>query len=269
MKHIIIVFGLFFIHFPSKSHDNELQLRATFDEYLKSIGDSTSVIRSKVDSEYNTKLELITKDSINPENIVAVIDSVFKNQYSFLKGKLVSCKSQYTVYSFQLAAEHKQTIVPCLERKLAPGCFNINIEITYANPFDSTIYILMLIPFIIAVSVWYFFSYKSNSHNETPYIAISKYRLYTSSQKMEFEKQVIELSDKEFKILMLLIHHKNETIERQAIQKEVWEDDGVIVGRSLDVFISKLRKKLSQDPNIEIKNVHGKGYRLIVGKDKN
>ncbi|RYG36157.1 MAG: winged helix family transcriptional regulator, partial [Chitinophagaceae bacterium] len=56
----------------------------------------------------------------------------------------------------------------------------------------------------------------------------------------------------------------NETISRDTLQKEVWENEGVIVTRSLDVFVSKLRKKLEADENVKIINIHGKGYRLEV-----
>jgi len=56
----------------------------------------------------------------------------------------------------------------------------------------------------------------------------------------------------------------NEISNRKQLQKEVWEDDGVLVGRSLDVFISKLRKKLEADPAVRIINIHGKGYKLEV-----
>jgi DNA-binding response OmpR family regulator len=50
------------------------------------------------------------------------------------------------------------------------------------------------------------------------------------------------------------------------LQKEVWEDEGVIVGRSLDMFISRLRKKFEKDPLVKIVNIHGKGYRLDIGQ---
>jgi DNA-binding response OmpR family regulator len=56
----------------------------------------------------------------------------------------------------------------------------------------------------------------------------------------------------------------NQTIARTRLQKEIWEDEGIIVGRSLDMFISKLRKKLEFDPNIKITVVRGKGYKLEV-----
>jgi DNA-binding response OmpR family regulator len=56
----------------------------------------------------------------------------------------------------------------------------------------------------------------------------------------------------------------NEAIERNRLQKEIWEDEGVIVGRSLDMFISKLRKKLEPDPTIKIAVIRGKGYKLEI-----
>ena len=60
----------------------------------------------------------------------------------------------------------------------------------------------------------------------------------------------------------MLLKLANTIIYREQLQKDVWENEGVIVTRSLDVFISKLRKKLEKDPAIRIVNVHGKGYKL-------
>ena len=71
-----------------------------------------------------------------------------------------------------------------------------------------------------------------------------------------------ELTPKENKLLRIFADSPNVIIERSRLQKEIWEDEGVIVGRSLDVFISKLRKKLDNDGSIQLVNTHGKGYRL-------
>ena len=60
----------------------------------------------------------------------------------------------------------------------------------------------------------------------------------------------------------MLVHHKYQVVERDVIMKAIWEDDGYFVARSMDVFISKLRKYLAPDPSVNIKNVHGVGYRL-------
>ena len=65
-------------------------------------------------------------------------------------------------------------------------------------------------------------------------------------------------------MLGIFAENINTEVPRERLQKEVWEDEGVIVGRSLDMFISKLRKKLSTEPGIQIVSIHGKGYKLIV-----
>jgi len=58
--------------------------------------------------------------------------------------------------------------------------------------------------------------------------------------------------------------HQQQILEREKIVAKVWGEEGVIVGRSLDVFISRLRKILKEDTRLEIKNVHGVGYKLLV-----
>ena len=62
----------------------------------------------------------------------------------------------------------------------------------------------------------------------------------------------------------MLYEKLNETVEKEVILKEVWGDEGDYVGRTLDVFISKLRKKLEADPNVKIVNIRGVGYKLVV-----
>jgi DNA-binding winged helix-turn-helix (wHTH) protein len=74
----------------------------------------------------------------------------------------------------------------------------------------------------------------------------------------------INLSDKECKVLALLHKNFGELIPRETMLQEIWINEGVITGRSLDMFVSKLRKKLSPDPELRITNVHGKGYKLEI-----
>ncbi len=76
--------------------------------------------------------------------------------------------------------------------------------------------------------------------------------------------EVISLTDKECKILELLNKNFGELIPRETLMQKVWINEGVITGRSLDMFVSKLRKKLSSDPELRITNVHGKGYKLEI-----
>ena len=76
--------------------------------------------------------------------------------------------------------------------------------------------------------------------------------------------KTIDLTRTEARILAIFALSPNKAIERSLLQKEIWEDEGVIVGRSLDMFISKLRKKLETDPNINIVVIRGKGYKLEI-----
>ncbi len=71
-----------------------------------------------------------------------------------------------------------------------------------------------------------------------------------------------QLTHKEMKVLQLFFKHPNQLIERSVFLKSIWEDDGFFVARSMDVFVSRLRKYLQDDPCIKIENVRGVGYIL-------
>lgn len=74
----------------------------------------------------------------------------------------------------------------------------------------------------------------------------------------------IELSSKESKLLKVLASSPNAVIDRNRLMEQVWGEEGVVVGRSLDVFVSRLRKKLQPAPTVRIVNSHGRGYKLEV-----
>jgi len=76
--------------------------------------------------------------------------------------------------------------------------------------------------------------------------------------------EVKKLTTKENQLLQLLVKNKNEILDRHATLRAIWGDDNYFNGRSMDVYIAKLRKALKEDANIEIMNVHGKGFKLIV-----
>lgn len=73
-----------------------------------------------------------------------------------------------------------------------------------------------------------------------------------------------KLSTKEAELLRLLCVRKNEVLTREEALLNIWHDDNYFNGRSMDVFLSKIRKYLKDDPAVEIINVHGKGYKLLV-----
>jgi hypothetical protein len=96
--------------------------------------------------------------------------------------------------------------------------------------------------------------------------AIGKFLFDVKNQRLLLDGEVISLTDKECRILELLNKSFDELISRETLMQEVWINEGVITGRSLDMFVSKLRKKLSSDPEVRITNVHGKGYRLEISE---
>ncbi len=93
---------------------------------------------------------------------------------------------------------------------------------------------------------------------------LGKYTFDTQRQVLSIGDQRTKLTTKESELLTLLCSYANEVLQRELALKTIWIDDNYFNARSMDVYITKLRKHLRDDPSIEINNVHGKGYRLIV-----
>ena len=82
-------------------------------------------------------------------------------------------------------------------------------------------------------------------------------------QTLLLRDQIQMLTHRESELLELLYFHKNDVVERTSILKKLWQNDDFFSGRSMDVFITKLRKKLSYDKNVHIINIRGYGYKLL------
>ncbi len=93
---------------------------------------------------------------------------------------------------------------------------------------------------------------------------IGSYRFDYTTQIIHSEGGQQKLSTKEAELLRLLCLKKNGVLTREEALLSIWHDDNYFNGRSMDVFLSKLRKYLKEDPKVEIINVHGKGYKLVV-----
>lgn len=93
---------------------------------------------------------------------------------------------------------------------------------------------------------------------------IGKFAFDTQKQTLNANGKTQKLTTKESELLALLCAHVNEVLERNYALKAIWIDDNYFNARSMDVYITKLRKHLKDDPTIEIINIHGKGYKLIA-----
>ncbi|HEX8531743.1 MAG TPA: winged helix-turn-helix domain-containing protein, partial [Cytophagales bacterium] len=95
-------------------------------------------------------------------------------------------------------------------------------------------------------------------------IPLGAYQFDPRNMALRHKDEVVALTGKESDLLLLLHTSANSTLEREFILKTVWGNEADYVGRTLDVFISKLRKKLEADPSLKIVNIRGVGYKLIV-----
>jgi DNA-binding response OmpR family regulator len=93
---------------------------------------------------------------------------------------------------------------------------------------------------------------------------VGEYKFDFNLQKLEVGGKAQKLTTREAELLKLLCINVNDVLDRTFALKSIWHDDNYFNGRSMDVYIAKLRKYLREDPNLEIVNVHGKGFKLLV-----
>ena len=105
---------------------------------------------------------------------------------------------------------------------------------------------------------------KGKKGKEITMYKIGKFTFDTQKQVLMIDDTATKLTTKESELLSLLCAHVNEILERNFALKTIWIDDNYFNARSMDVYITKLRKHLKADPSIEIINIHGKGYKLIA-----
>ena len=100
--------------------------------------------------------------------------------------------------------------------------------------------------------------------NEDALLMVGKIKYEPELRLLHLAEGVKKLTTKENQILKLLVKNENEILDRQATLRAIWGDDNYFNGRSMDVYIAKLRKLLKEDEAIEIMNVHGKGFKFLV-----
>ena len=105
---------------------------------------------------------------------------------------------------------------------------------------------------------------RGKKSKESTMYHIGDFTFDTQKQLLTIGEKQTKLTTKENELLALLCAHSNEILQRDFALKTIWIDDNYFNARSMDVYITKLRKHLKDDPQIEIINIHGKGYKLIV-----
>ena len=99
--------------------------------------------------------------------------------------------------------------------------------------------------------------------DEQDVFSVGRWEFNHIKQSLRLEELQLSLTHREAELLYYLIQNKNQVLDRSFILKKLWTDDDFFSARSMDVFISKLRKKLKADPDVQIVNVRGQGYKLL------
>lgn len=95
---------------------------------------------------------------------------------------------------------------------------------------------------------------------------IGRFTFDANSQTLQEGKNTVKLTSKESHLLAILCMNRNQTVQRDAALKAIWGDDTYFNARSMDVYISKLRKHFRGESDVEIVNIHGRGFKLVTGK---
>lgn len=251
----------------------EVLLRRLGHEILLQSGDSTSrVLPVKKISENEYRIRFEHELTFQTGSLVSITRRVLGNNplANDYVVKVLNSGNSNVVYGFAISENKKDDIIACIGRKQPMARYEINIKFKPAA--ISTVkkgYLLGSLPFLALAGFIFLRSVKTR---KTVYRVQSSSMFTLGSALFDAKNRTITINDKiteltgtENRLLLIFASAPNETITRSRLQKEIWEDEGVIVGRSLDMFISKLRKKLEDDQNIRIIVIRGKGYKLQIG----
>jgi len=257
-------------HFSEKV---KLSLRDVGNQLLLTNQDTTTLILPVVALE-NSKYVLSFQNqlSFEPESLVFLVKNSFHKSSlpTYYRVEVIQCTDQEVAYSYEIKNETEKDIIPCKGRLLPENCYTIEVRFTkrasFINSKHTFLYTLIFIVFIFLL-VFYFNKRKYDvkpEGNSSAYTTIGSFQFYPEQNKLVKKSKEISLSKKECELLEIFVANPNQIIKRDELTKKVWEDKGVFVGRSLDTYISKLRKKLKGDDSIKLTNVHGVGYKLEI-----
>lgn len=251
----------------------EVLMRKIGHEILLQANDSTSLVKPIIQEGNEYRIQFGVEFGFPPEGIIVVIDSILNESHlkeSYLV-KIEKCETSELVYSYEVdvfAEAPFPDAIACKERPQPTGCYEIVIqfipEVVVEVEDNNWVVVLVVLLIVILFLGQYIYYKKRRPKVNKDAIKIGEY-LYDSKKMILIrEEKTIELTSKESELLNLLYGSANETVERDIILNKVWGDEGDYVGRTLDVYVSKLRKKLENDNSVQIKNIRGVGYKLIV-----
>ena len=260
------------------SENVNLSLRRTVHILLRANGDSLSQISPVKQTDANTfsvQMERMFDYDKLPELLQQSFDSYHVDRpYSVT---VLDCNTGKVTLGYQFFDLKQPGGVPCRGRSRDEGCYTLQIRFTPEAPTPKTAgntWLLISVGGTLAglgFVAWNRSRHKKRLENAPQEMSIPHSRvafgnswLDTANQTLYNSETTQTLTFREAKLLALFARNINQVLERDAILKSVWEDEGVIVGRSVDVFVSRLRKMLTADPQVKITAIHGVGYKMEV-----
>ena len=270
---VILISAVAFINKKNEIPGNhfEVVLRDIGHQLLLSAKDSSSrVLPVKKLNEDTYQISFQNNFSFISDTLINLVQRTFQKS-ALAKDYIVSlrnCKQNETVFAFEINSQTGD-LTPCRGRKLAVGCYVIEINLLKKPKFNFLWLILLIIPL---GTVGFYAKNKVRIKEEkepvldnNDFIQLGSFRFYADNNVLEIENNNITLSEKETKALKIFAENINEIVEREKLMKEIWEDQGIVViSRNVDVLVSKLRKKLSDDNSIKFINVPSRGYKFII-----
>ncbi len=249
----------------------KVALRHAGNKLLLANKDSTSIIlpiRQLNDNSFEMRFQ--EQLSITPDSLVTIVSESLKSaelprRYIV---EVVNCGNEEVAYSYKIGMTGEEDIVHCAQRVLPSNCYKINVLFLNKTSFFNTYKWYVILAIIVVATGLFIFKRKwktKPTEQHAVYTEIGNYKFYADQNKLVKNAMEIKLSTKECQLIHMLSAQLNQVVKRDVLIKEIWEDNGVFVGRSLDTFISKLRKKFKDDDTVNIVNVHGVGYKLEVG----
>ncbi|MFK7970036.1 MAG: winged helix-turn-helix domain-containing protein, partial [Bacteroidia bacterium] len=250
----------------------EVAMRMIGHRVLLSSGDSTSVVLPVEQDSNQYRIRFGADIQFDPGALVSIVDDVFQNASiaDHYIVEMLECGSYKVAYSYEVKDSLNNGMLPCRGRIPEKACYSLlitklddkkpaitsSVATSGSNSQDGSLTMLLIFSLFPVIGLLGYLWKKQQKPKIDPHIvAIGAYQLDTRSMELAHKKQVVELSGKEADLLMLLHTHANNTVEREVMLRNVWGDQGDYIGRTLDVFISKLRKRLEDDPNLKIVNI--------------
>lgn len=273
---LIVLAFVLWSFYPQENDANDfsekvkITLREVGNQLLLSNKDTTSLILPiKQIDENRYQISFEKEVGFEPSVLVKIIKTnIEKSEISEnYRVEVLQCLEKEVAYSYEINELEERTIIPCAGRVLPTNCYTIQVKFLNSSSSNNWFFYIF-IPLFLGILYRKFVIKKKEKNiveeKTEAYSRFGSFQFYPNQNKLIKEAKEIALSKKECELLEIFVANPNQIIKREELTKKVWEDNGVFVGRSLDTYISKLRKKLQGDTSIKLTNIHGVGYKLEI-----